>query len=245
MDISSKKIKSKLHIDLQDETRIIEDGIIHLYNRHFNQKIINIEMVDKINTKYEDIKRNRTDFNYEDYIWGLWRGHKLKYFDDNKDDIFQFKGEKYYYSVLGDVLIDIERPKEECNTINELIHYGNQFHEMMNEEEKVQFKELPGELIVYRGVKWNKQEIDSEYDLITHSWTLDYDVAFKFSDSYVKGDTPNDDDYNRRYKSVIFKYKIEKDSVLSYFTRRNENEILLDMFEIENDNVEIIYPDDI
>lgn len=190
-------------------------------------------MVENINKEYKELKENKTNFDYEDHIWSLKRGQKLNYFYENSEDIFEFKGENYYYNILGDVLTDIENPKDESSTIIELIQNGNQYLEMMNKEEKTKFNELPDELVVYRGVRWNLEEIEDVYELISYSWTINYDTALWFAQTGSKE------------KSVVFKYTIEKDSVLSYFTRRKESEIVLNFEDIDIDEVEIIFPDDL
>ena len=104
---------------------------------------------------------------------------------------------------------------------------------MMNKEEKTKFNELPDELVVYRGVRWNLEEIEDVNDLISYSWTINYDTALWFAQTGSKE------------KSVVFKYTIEKDSVLSYFTRRKESEIVLNFEDIDIDEVEIIFPNDL
>lgn len=229
----SKKIQSLLHKDLRGESRIENNGNVRLFYRHFTCEIDSLEMVESINKEYKELKENKTNFDYDDHIWSLKRGQKLNYFYENADDIFEFKGENYYYNILGDVLTDIENPKDESNTIIELIQYGNQYLEMMNKEEKTKFNELPDELVVYRGVRWNLEEIEDVNDLISYSWTINYDTALWFAQTGSKE------------KSVVFKYTTEKDSVLSYFTRRKESEILLNFEDIDIDEVEIIFPDDL
>ena len=229
----SKKIQSLLHKDLRGESRIENNGNVRLFYRYFSCEIDSLEMVENINKEYKELKENKTNFDYEDHIWSLKRGQKLNYFYENLEDIFEFKGESYYYNILGDVLTDIENPKDESSTIIELIQYGNQYLEMMNKEEKTKFNELPDELVVYRGVRWNLEEIEDVYELISYSWTINYDTALWFAQTGSKE------------KSVVFKYTIEKDSVLSYFTRRKESEIVLNFEDIDIDEVEIIFPDDL
>jgi hypothetical protein len=241
MNKISKKIQSLLHNDLREESTIDKNGNVSLYYRHFAGDVTSIEMAESINKEYEELKKDKTSFDYDDHIWSLKRGQKLNYFEENADDIFEFKGEIYYYNILGDVLTDIENPKNECHTIIELIQYGNQFYEMMNEEEKTQFNEIPDELVVYRGVLWNLEEIEEVTDLISYSWTLNYDTALWFAQSSPTKEIVKVDKIDKKYKSVVFKYTIEKDSVLSYFTRRKESEILLNFEEIDIDEVEIIF----
>ena len=251
MNKISKKIQSLLHKDLRDESRIENDGNVSLFHRHITCKIDSLEMVESVNKEYKELKKNKTIFDYETHIWDLKRGSKLEFFEDNKDDIFEFKGERYFYNILADVITDIENPKSDGYTIIELIHYGSQYHEMMNEEEKTQFNELPDELEVYRGVRWFFEENEDVCDLISYSWTLNYDTALWFAHSSPKEGIVKDEkileenEIDSKWKSVVFKYTIEKDSVLSYFSRRKESEILLNFEEIDTDEVEVIFPDDL
>lgn len=230
MKTTPKKLKSKLHIDLQSDCLIRTNGELHLRNRHFSVHITTIEMVEEINKDYSELKEEKSTYDYEDHIWSLNRGMKLPYFTNHAEDILEFKGVSYYYKILGDVIIDIERPQNWKYEIIDLIYFSNQFKEMMNEDERKDFENLPDELVVYRGVLYNSEEVEDIYDLISCSWTLDYNVALFFTQLGNTKDRP-----------IIFKYKVSKELVFSYFTRRKESEILLDFDQIDNDEVEIIY----
>lgn len=226
--LTLKKVKSKLRDELKFSCTLIENiNGIRFYSRHFEKDIVKLEDVDEINLNYENLKIKYSSIDFDEKLWSLKRGEKLNWIRDMSEDIIEFRGDDYFYSLLGDVITDVERPHRFKDDILDLLRLGANPILMMNEEEKKMFDELPPILIIYRGVYLKDKDLDIE-DYISLNWTLDFEIAKWFSD-------PDSD-----YKSVILKYEINKEDVLSYFTRRKEFEIIIDFENIDFENVEII-----
>ena len=105
---------------------------------------------------------------------------------------------------------------------------------MMDADEKTFFDQLPNELKIYRGVYLNKK--DDKYDFLGSSWTLDYEKAKWFAER--RGFRENE-------YPLVYSLNVNKEDVLSYFNRRNENEILIDYTKIDLDELEFIYTNEL
>ena len=70
-------------------------------------------------------------------------------------------------------------------------------------------------------------------DFLGNSWTLDYEQALWFTDR--KGFAPKE-------YPLVYGLTINKEDVLSYFSRGNESEILIDFTKIDIEKVEFLYP---
>ncbi len=226
--ITFSKIKSKLRDELKFNCTLSEgENEIKFCSRYFEKDIVTLEDVDEINLNYEKLKIKYSSLDFDEELWSLKRGQKLNWIRDMSEEIIEFRGYDCFYTLLGDVITDIERPYGYKDEILDLLRLGENPILMMNEVEKKMFDELPSILIIYRGVCLKDKDLDIE-DYISLNWTLNFETAKWFSDR------------DSGYKSVVMKYEINKEDVLSYFTRRKEFEIIIDYERIDFKNVEII-----
>lgn len=93
---------------------------------------------------------------------------------------------------------------------------------LMDKQEYSVYKELPEKLVIYRGVAVNR----NPYGL---SWTIDYDKAEWFAHRF---DTDE--------KGYILKTTISKENVLAYFDSRGESEIVVNVFNLDENNIQNI-----
>jgi hypothetical protein len=227
--ITEKKIKSLLREEIKNNGyHVYENENGFTFDSLFLEKqIFQIEDVHEINLIYENIKNHHMTIDYFEKLWNLKRGFKLDWFQNVSQEVMEFRGEEYYYKLLGDVLVDIEFFHDAKYDILDLLRFGINPRLMMNEVENLSFDNLPDSLTIYRGFSIKDDKLDIE-DFVSLSWTLDYNKAVWFSDRHCG------------LKQIILKCEIKKDEVLSYFTRRKESEIIVDFEILENNRIEII-----
>jgi hypothetical protein len=112
-----------------------------------------------------------------------------------------------------------------------LLSIGKNPEEMMSRKEKVQFKNLPAHLTVFRGTSTNSIVTPKNIKkLFGNSWSLDKEISIWFAMKH-----------SPRYRGsrfiVLLTYEIDRNEVISYFTDRNENEVFLDYEKINLKNV--------
>ncbi len=198
---------------------------------------------DKENGKWNEELRLKKKY-YEDYLsendfesisWLIERPWRISWLYANKEIVIEKVGIPMYYEILGDVFNDTETAHKHKDEIIELFNYGGNPLLMMNEEELKQFNELPDVLKIWRGVESGEDVF--EIRLLGCSWTLDFEKALWFA---KRGRGPlNEEPY-----PLIFELEIKKEEVLSFITRRNESEIILDYTKIDIERVKFIYPKD-
>ena len=74
---------------------------------------------------------------------------------------------------------------------------------------------------------------DNEHDFLGCSWTLNFEKAKWFSER--RG-------FDRESYPLVFCLKIRKEDVLSYFSQREEEEIVIDHTKFDHERIELIYP---
>lgn len=93
---------------------------------------------------------------------------------------------------------------------------------LMDKDDYAKFKQLPDEVIIYRGICPRKDQPLPPDDKATNalSWTLSQGKARYFSTRFLfsEDDTPG----------VVYKATIEKAHVLAYFNVREEQEVIVD-----------------
>jgi hypothetical protein len=226
--LSLEIIESTLRHELHYRYSLIENTTGFMFRtKHFEKQITKLEDVHEINSNYDNLRNKFLSIDFDDKLWSLKRGEKLNWFLEVSEDIIEFRGDSYFYMLLSDVITDIELPHGYKDEILELIGMGENPTLMMQEEEKQMFDDLPSTLLIYRGVCLKEDNLDIE-DYISLNWTLDFEVAKWFSN------------LGGGYKSLVLKYEISKDEILSYFTRRKEFEIIVNFENIEIENVETI-----
>lgn len=197
---------------------------------------------DEENGKWNEALRIKKK-HYEDYLlendfesisFLIERPWRISWLYVNKELVIEKVGIPMYYEILGDVFNDTENAHQHKDVIIELFNYGGNPLLMMNEEEFVKFQELPNVLKVWRGVESGDDVF--EISLLGCSWTLDFEKAKWFAKRGGRGHS-NEEPY-----PLIFELEIKKEEVLSYITRRNESEIILDFTKIDVEKVEFLYP---
>jgi len=196
---------------------------------------------DEVNGMWNETLRLKKKY-YEDYLfkndfesisWLIERPWRISWLHANKELVIEKVGIPMYYEILGDVFNDTENAHQHKDEIIELFNYGGNPLLMMNEEELVKFHELPDVLKIWRGVKSGEDIF--EIILLGCSWTLDFEKAKWFA-KRGRGSL-----FEEPYP-LIFELEIKKEEVLSYITRRNESEIILDFTKIDIESVNFIYP---
>ena len=167
---------------------------------------------------------------YEEILYLIERPWRVKWVYENRELIKTKLGVEAFYEIVSEAYNDTENACQLKNEALELFYYGNQPQLMMDSDEHEEFQKLPNELKVYRGVCLNQS--DDEFDFVGSSWTLDYEKAKWFAER--RGFRENE-------YPLVYSLTVNKEDVLSYFTRRDEDEILVDYTKIDIDEVEFIY----
>ena len=239
MDTIVSFAKEILCEELNNSILIVEDRayVKHIFvNTFYNS---NPEVMSSENGRLNQLFRYKVkeyqdcmnQGEYADILMLIERPWRLNWVYEFRELIKNNLGIEGYYEIVAEAYNDTENAWQYKNEVIELFYFGNQPHLMMGNDEKADFLELPDELKVYRGVCLN--EMDSECDFLGSSWSLDFDKAkwFATRSGFEKSAYP-----------LVFSMTINKGDVLSYFTRRNESEILIDYTKIDLEKVEFIYP---
>ena len=196
-------------------------------------------LMDKENGKMNEIlrirKANQRKFilknDFDLAAWSIEKPWRIKWLNENKELIVRKVGLLIYYQIISDVFVGFDNPHHDKNEILELAYFGGNPRLMMNEEEVTEFEKLPVSIKVWRGVSANRSR--DEFDFLGNSWTLDYEQALWFTDR--KGFAPKE-------YPLVYGLTLNKEDVLSYFSRGNESEILIDFTKIDIEKVEFLYP---
>lgn len=189
----------------------------------------------KLNEILRIRKANQRKFilknDFDSAAWSVEKPWRIKWLNENKELIVRKVGLSIYYQIISDVFVGFDNPHRDKNEILELAYFGGNPRLMMNEEEVTEFEKLPVSIKVWRGVIANRSH--NEFDFLGNSWTLDYEQALWFTDTIGFGEN--------KYP-LIYSLTINKNDALSYFSRCNESEILIDYTKIDRDEVDLIYP---
>lgn len=169
--------------------------------------------------------------DYEGMVMWIERPWRLKWVYENRELIKKNAGLEAFYAIVSETYSDTENACQLKDEALELFYYGNQPLLMMDSDEKAGFGQLPNELKIYRGVCLNK--MDNKHDFLGCSWTMDYEKAKWFAER--RG-------FKNNQYPLVYSLTVNKEDVLSYFTRRDEDEILIDHTKIDTDKLEFIYP---
>lgn len=120
---------------------------------------------------------------------------------------------------LGEFWVMTENPNNDVNV--PLKEAGEFFEEadkdaLMEKEELKVYKKLPAEFDVYRGV--SKGRVEKGF-----SWTRDLEKAKWFANRFGEG--------------YVMKAHVKKEEVLAYFSRRNEDEYVINSFKIKTERM--------
>lgn len=133
--------------------------------------------------------------------------------------------EEDFGAILGCVWVRTEFPSDETNaTMYDKIRWFQIAEKkyLMSEEEVETYNSLPDKITIYRGCK-NPEKIPGM------SWTLSKLKARWFAKRLAREDS----------SPVIYTYEIYKESVLAYFGRRNENEIVINTMHIDRSKIKM------
>lgn len=168
---------------------------------------------------------------YEEILYLIERPWRVKWVYENRESIKTKLGVEAFYEIVSEAYNDTENACQLKDETLELFYYGNQPQLMMDSDEQEEFQKLPTVLRVYRGVCLSQS--DDEFDFVGSSWTLDYEKAKWFAER--RGFRENE-------YPLVYSLNVNKEDVLSYFTRRDEDEILVDYTKIDLNELELIYP---
>lgn len=150
------------------------------------------------------------------YISGFVnKPYRLFWFKLVKD----YLSDKDYGAILSDIWMSSENPNDDANvSIDEAIQYFRRAKKrhLMTPSELDVFKSLPDKVTVYRGVSQGRNPLGLSY-------TLDKDKAKWFQSRYADESHPG----------FLIERTIDRGSVLAYFERRNESEIVVDVSTID------------
>jgi hypothetical protein len=159
---------------------------------------------------------------YVEFIYSVPEPTQIQWFYKLYKDIYRKLGENRYYSLLGEVLIDVEFHYLIKKIYSELIYYGSNPQKMMDINEMKLFKKLPYRIQIFRGVSSDTEIVLSNMnEFIGNSWTIDKEKSIWFSKRV-----------DRKYKYIL-STEISKNQVLSYFNRSSEGEILVDYTKLD------------
>lgn len=121
-----------------------------------------------------------------------------------------------FWSILSNVWTDSENIWQHQDDWCMLWNEGRSYKRFaMNPEERKAFKRLPNELVIYRGA-------DEEDAADGMSWTLDRDKAIWFARRRL----------HLKHRPVLVKAYARKSDAHALLLGRNENEVVIDQFEI-------------
>lgn len=172
----------------------------------------NIESIDLTNQSVFDECKNATR------VYMLWR-------DPWKLTFMKYCGEhlnkRAYAEFLADAWVTEENPNMDVNmSLEEAIQCFKKAEKrhLMTEEDYLYYNNLPSELEVFRGVSKGRVGLGL-------SWTDNREKAIWFMERF-KG--------KKMGEQKLLKATIRKDDVLAYFNTRNEQEIVVDVFAIQD-----------
>lgn len=172
--------------------------------------------------------------DFDSAAWSIEKPWRIKWLNENKELIVSKVGLAIYYQIISDVFISFDNCHRDKHEILELAYFGGNPRLMMNEEELREFEKLPDSIKIWRGVTADSSL--NEFEFLGNAWTLEYEQALWFTDRRGFGE--------KEYP-LVYGLTINKEDVLSYFSRSNESEILIDYTKIDSEKVEFIYPKNI
>lgn len=135
------------------------------------------------------------------------------------NDIAKFLSVEEFSDLLGDAWVTSEYANLDANVSKQQLlklFKSADKSKLMSEDELETFSDLDDEIVVYRGV--GSRNINNIKAL---SWTTSFGKAKWFSERYGKG-------------GKIYSATINKENVLAYFDRKNEDEVIVDFTALQN-----------
>lgn len=160
-----------------------------------------------INRQYEQklnaLKTYKENKNWEQYIFMYEKPYRIQMFNLIKKQL----SDKDYWKILGEIWINSENIWQNKNIWKTCFSSKRKNKQcLMIESELDDFNKLDNEINIYRGCQ-NKNKDG-------FSWTLDYNKAKWFSNRFEKFGN-------------ILSGQCNKKDIIAYFSRRNEEEIVV------------------
>jgi hypothetical protein len=175
---------------------------------------MNKMMNTQLHEKRKAVRQARNEGNWDLYVWlhqRAWRVHAFQ-------RIARHMTDAAYWELLGDIWVDSENIRENPKKWDRLLRSerGDR-HAIMDRDEQRQFSELPDEVTIYQGHTVERHD--------GWSWTLQKSVAEWFATRFADLESSS---------PVLSTGKIGRENILAYFSRRNEEEVLVDRDLVKN-----------
>jgi hypothetical protein len=208
---------------------------VHLSGKSVNNTMVNKTYLRKMELYLEYLREK----DYQKILLLLDKHTQIKWFLDHYDKIYVDIGEKNYFQLLRDTLVYVDQHYPFRDYYPDLIHRGNDPRQMMNPGEMKKFNKLPDEFVVYRGINSTKKVSRKNLgEFMGNSWSLDREISIWFGKVYSQK-------FRDSKYTILLKYEVRKQEVISYFTDRREEEIFLDHENIDIDRISVEYiPED-
>lgn len=200
--------------ELRTRVHEVDSGLTFICHPLVHTMFAGSDMEIEIYNKSLEVKKKKLQ-EYKDQ--GKWESyvffHEKPYRVDAFLDIAQHLEARRYWDLLGEVWTNSENIWQYDSVWRGF--FTDQLHEkfrhhFMSKEDRALFKDLPEELVVYRGYKSGGTKCGM-------SFTLSAKTAKFFATRLCTS----------KCKSYIVEAKISKDKVFAYKTDRNEDEIIL------------------
>jgi len=175
------------------------------------------------------IENNMKLKNYESVLNFLDSHKKFQFFNKYVNEIHRNVSDKRYYKLLKDVITSNQTDKNYKEDILSLIRLGNNPRLMMNKNDAIFFSNLPDKFKIWRGVQIDHHDMKNIQDFNGIHWSLSRDKASWCAKRF-----------ENNKNSVLFEVEINKYDVFAFLNERNEQEIVIDNFEVKNLNYKII-----
>lgn len=144
-----------------------------------------------------------------DVMWVIRKPYRLSFLKEIKE----YLDNKEFSKLLGEIWMDVENPNEDDIGIETFLEWFAEADKefLMNDEEKKTYDSLPDEVKLYRGVGKNGNPEGL-------SWTLSEEKAQWFAERFqMLGG-----------KGYVLTAVARKSNILAYFSRREEDEVIID-----------------
>ena len=178
----------------------------------------------KVKQKYQEYLQSK---DWESVFGLISTPKRTQWIIENYHQIYQDIGDDKYYSLLGNVLVGVELHYYTKKFYSKLLYIGSDPLKMMDENERKLYDELPEQFTIFRGVdSQSKITLKNFRKFVGNSWTIDKEKSLWFSTRGLK-------------YSVVLSTEIFKNQVLSYFTKRKEEEVFVDYEKLDYSKIKI------
>jgi hypothetical protein len=250
--MNSDKIKLKKEILLPElEPYVLRNELGRLVIDHplfffhdikdpYQKNIINAEVNSSFKDRIEQYQKYLKEKNYEFILDLLPKSRKIPWFIKHYRKIYKDLGEEGYYKQLAYIFRSVDYGHQWYRKkYSKLISHGNSPLNMMSEEDRGLYDNLPEKFRVYCGTSSKKKVTTKNLkSLLQNSWSLDREISVWFSFNY--SDFPGESIHY-----IILCYEVYKSEVVSFFLGRGglgeykvkEREVFLDYTIIDLERV--------